>query len=177
MGTTPLLLQNNLKWVLDSAKPTVNDQYAFRPSERKTHSQNSKGGAREAMIERTTTLAPAITRTRKLSIEQLKDLKLPLIFQQDIIIIERSLNGWKLRTPISINLEKVLEAQEIGLVEYIIKSCLSYQPSIIPYIFENKSLVKVARHFFRHRSGSHASCLMYAVKLRKYAICGARTQP
>ncbi len=122
------------------------------------------------MIERTTTLAPAITRTRKLSIEQLKDLKLPLIFQQDIIIIERSLNGWKLRTPISINLEKVLEAQEIGLVEYIIKSCLSYQPSIIPYIFENKSLVKVARHFFRHRSGSHASCLMYAVKLRKYAI-------
>lgn len=39
----PLLLQNNLKWVLNSAKPTVKDEYAFRPSERKTHSQNSKG--------------------------------------------------------------------------------------------------------------------------------------
>jgi hypothetical protein len=37
----PLLLQNNLKWVLNSAKPTVKDEYAFRPSERKTHS--SKG--------------------------------------------------------------------------------------------------------------------------------------
>ena len=32
----PLLLQNNLKWVLNSAKPTVKDEYAFRPSERKT---------------------------------------------------------------------------------------------------------------------------------------------
>ena len=122
------------------------------------------------MIERTTTIAPAITRTRKLSIEQLQNLKLPLIFQEDTIIIERSLSDFKLRKPISISLNKVLEAQEIGLVEYIIKSCLSYQPSIIPYIFENKSLVKVARHFLRHRSGSHQSCLMYTVKLRKYAI-------
>jgi hypothetical protein len=122
------------------------------------------------MIQRTATLAPAITRTRKLSVEQLRSLKLPLIFQEDVIIIERSLNDFKLRTPISIKLQNVLEAQEIGLVEYIIKSCLSYQPGIIPYIFENKSLVKVARHFFRHRSGSHQSCLMYTVKLRKYAI-------
>ena len=122
------------------------------------------------MIQRTATIAPAITRTRKLSVEQLKNLKLPLIFQESSIVIERSLNNFKLRKPITIDLEKVLEAQEIGLVEYIIESCLSYQPGIIPYIFENKSLVKVARHFFRHRSGSHQSCLMYSVKLRKYAI-------
>ena len=122
------------------------------------------------MIERTTTIAPAITRTRKLSVEQLRNLKLPLIFQEDTIIIERSLNDLKLRQPISIKLEKILEAQEIGLVDYIIRSCLSYQPSIIPYIFDNKSLVKVARHFFRHRSGSHQSCLMYTVKLKKYAV-------
>ena len=32
----PLLLQNNLKWVLNSAKPTLKVEYAFRPSERKT---------------------------------------------------------------------------------------------------------------------------------------------
>ena len=121
------------------------------------------------MTGQTATLAPAITRTRKLSVEQLKNLRLPLIFQEDTITIERSLNDFKLRQPISINLNKVLEAQEIGLVEYIIKSCLSYQPSIIPYIFENKSLVKLARHFLRHCSGSHQSCLMYTVKLRKYA--------
>ena len=121
------------------------------------------------MTGQTATLAPAITRTRKLSVEQLKNLKLPLTFQEDTITIERSLNDFKLRQPISINLNKVLEAQEIGLVEYIIKSCLSYQPSIIPYIFENKSIVKLARHFLRHCSASQQSCLMYTVKLRKYA--------
>lgn len=121
------------------------------------------------MIQRTATIAPAITRTRKLSVEQLKNLKLPLIIQEDSIIIERSLNDFRLRTPISINLNAVLEAQEIGLVEYIITSCLSYQPSIIPYIFDNKSLVKVARHFFRHCSASNQSGLMYTVKLRKFA--------
>ena len=61
------------------------------------------------MIQRTATIAPAITRTRKLSVEQLKNLKLPLIFQESSIVIERSLNNFKLRKPISIDLEKVLE--------------------------------------------------------------------
>ena len=77
------------------------------------------------MIERTKTVAPAITRTRKLSVEQLQNLELPLIFQEDTITIERSLSDFKLRKPININLNKVLEAQEIGLVEYIITSCMS----------------------------------------------------
>ncbi len=40
----PLLLQNNLKWVLNSAKPTVKDEYAFRPSERKTHGVTNTPG-------------------------------------------------------------------------------------------------------------------------------------
>ena len=40
----PLLLQNNLKWVLNSAKPTVKDEYAFRPSERKTHGATDTPG-------------------------------------------------------------------------------------------------------------------------------------
>ena len=48
------------------------------------------------MIERaTTTIAPAITRTRKLSVEQLRNLELPLIFQEDTIIIEKSLGDKK----------------------------------------------------------------------------------
>ena len=121
------------------------------------------------MMQRATTLAPAITRTRKLSIEQLKNLKLPLIFREDTIVIERTLGDWKLKKPIIINSNKILEAQEIGLVEYIIESCLSIQPNIIPYIFENKSLVKLARHLLRHCSASQQSCLMYTVKLKKYA--------
>ena len=36
-------LQNNLNWHLNSAEPTSKGEYAFRPTERKTHSHKSKG--------------------------------------------------------------------------------------------------------------------------------------
>ena len=124
------------------------------------------------MIERKTTLetiAPAITRSRKLKLEQIKELKLPLMFQGDLVIIERSLNDWPLREPLSIKLDQILETGEIGIVDYIIRSCLNERPIMIPYIFENESLVKMARHFFRHCSQSQSSCRNYSVNVRKYA--------
>ncbi len=121
------------------------------------------------MIERTTTLAPAITRNRQLSVEELKSLNLPLMFQGDLVIIQRSLNDWKLRQPIAIPLKNIVEAKEKGLVDYIIRSCLNERPSIIPYIFANQSLLKLARHFLRHCSGSNKSCMLYSVNVKKYA--------
>jgi len=121
------------------------------------------------LIQRTTTIAPAITRNRQLSIEELKSLNLPLKFQGDLVIIERSINDWKLRKPIAIELKKILATKEKGLVDYIIRSCISDQPSIVPYIFDNESLLKLARHFLRHCSGSYKSCFLYAVNVRKYA--------
>lgn len=69
------------------------------------------------MIEKATTVAPAITRNRQLSIEELKSLNLPLKFQGNLVIFERSLNDWKLRQPIAIELKKILEAKEKGLVD------------------------------------------------------------
>jgi site-specific recombinase XerD len=121
------------------------------------------------MIQRNATIAPTIVRTRKLSIEELKNLKLPLIFQDDKVIIERSLSDWKLRQPLTIELNKILEVQEIGLVDFIIRSSLNERPSIIPYIFDNKSLLKLARHFLRYLSASHRSCMLYSVYVKKYA--------
>ena len=121
------------------------------------------------MIQRTPTLAPAITCNRKLSIEELKSLNLPLIIQGDLITIEKSVDGWKLRQPITIELNKILEAKEKGLVDYIIRSCLNERPSLIPYIFANQSLLKLARHFLRHCSASNDSCLLYSVRVKKYA--------
>jgi site-specific recombinase XerD len=114
-------------------------------------------------------IAPAITRNRQLSVEELKSLNLPLIFQGDVVIIERSLNNWKLREPLVIELKKIFDAKEKGLIDYIIRSCLNERPSIIPYVFENQSLVKLARHFLRHCSGSHKSCMTYSVNVKKYA--------
>ena len=86
-----------------------------------------------------------ITHERHITIQEVKSLNLPLTFlNNDKIIIERSLNGWKLKTPITIELKKVLAAKEIGLVDYIIRSCLNERPSIIPYIFEYQTMLKLA---------------------------------
>ena len=106
------------------------------------------------MIERQKTVAPAITHNHQLSVEELKSLKLPLIFQADTVVIERSLNDWKLREPIVIELKKILDVKEKGLIDYIIRSCLNERPSIIQYIFDNQTVVKLARHFLRHGSGA-----------------------
>jgi site-specific recombinase XerD len=121
------------------------------------------------LLQRTAPLASAITRNRNLTVEELKSLNLPLIIQGDTVTIERSIDGWKLRQPITIQLSKILAAQEKGLVDYIIRSCLRNQSSIIPYIFEYQSMLKIARHFLRHCSASHASCIIYTTKTKKYA--------
>jgi site-specific recombinase XerD len=121
------------------------------------------------LIQRTAPLASAITRNRNLSAEELKSLNLPLIFQGNLVIIEKSIDGWKLRQPITIELIKILAAQEKGLIDYIIRSCLNERPSLIPYIFEYPSMQKMVRHFLRHCSASHDSCVLYTSKVKKYA--------
>ncbi|MDR2204239.1 MAG: site-specific integrase [Nitrososphaerota archaeon] len=121
------------------------------------------------MLQPTSALVPAINSTRNLSIEELKNLKLPLIFQDDNVIITHSINGWKLRQPVTIERDKILAAKEKGLVNYIIRSCISERPNLIPYIFEYKSVQKMLRHFLRHCSESNDSCILYTSKLKKYA--------
>ena len=158
-------LQKVSNWYLNCKQAIEEDEYAFRPNGAKNSLHQKE---QNKMIQRTT-LAPAITRAHQLSTEELKSLNLPLIFQGDLVIIERSLNNWKLRTPIAIELKKILAAKEKGLIDYIFRSCLNERPAIIPYIFNNESLLKLARHFLRHCSGSNKSCMLYAINVRKYA--------
>lgn len=113
------------------------------------------------MIQRTTILAPAIARNRQLTLEELESLKLPLIFQGDTVAFNKSLNGYRLRKPLTIELRKILAAREKGLVDYVIRSCLNDRATLIPFIFDNETVLKVARHFLRHCSGSYKSCMLY----------------
>lgn len=122
------------------------------------------------MIERKTKqIATAIERKRNLTVDDLKNLNLPLIFQDDKVIIERSLNDWPLKQVITVKLEKILATNEKGLVDYIIRSCINERPVLIAYIFEYPSMQKMARHFLRHCSGSHHSCVKYSAGVKKYA--------
>ena len=122
------------------------------------------------MIERKTqNIAIAIERKRNLTVDDLKKLNLPLQFQGQLVIIEKSLNNIRLKNPLSVELGKILATGEIGLADYIIHSCLNKYPNMIPYIFEHQSMVKMSRHFLRHCSGSYESCPVYALRLKKFA--------
>jgi len=115
------------------------------------------------------TLPPPIIVTRKLTVEELKSLNLPLRIEADIVIIEKSLREVKLRQTIELPLAKVLAVKEKGLAEYIIKSLICDRPQLIPFVFDNQSVVKMARHFLRHCSRSHQSCVTYTVNVKKYS--------
>jgi site-specific recombinase XerD len=110
-----------------------------------------------------------IIRTCQLTVDELRTLQLPIEVEDDKIIIAHSLRGWKLQRPVTLKLDKVLAAKEKGLVAYVLTAFLSERPSLIPVVFENQSLLKMARHFLRHCSGSYHSCLLYTVNVQKYA--------
>ncbi|MBN1358457.1 site-specific integrase [Candidatus Bathyarchaeota archaeon] len=123
------------------------------------------------MITRATTQAipQSIIRNRQLTVEELKTLNLPLTIQGDTITISRSLRGWPLQQPVTLSLNKVLAVKEKGLINYIISALIGERPNLIPYVFDNQSLIKMARHFLRHLSGSLCSCYTYTSTVQRYS--------
>ncbi|MCW3998913.1 MAG: hypothetical protein NWE93_01580 [Candidatus Bathyarchaeota archaeon] len=116
------------------------------------------------------TLAKPITINRQLTLEELKSLNLPMKIQGDSVFFEQSIRGYKLKQPVEINLQKMLSAREKGLVAYIINAFISERPALLPFVFDNQSIIKMARHFLRHCSGSHNSCRSYTVHVQKYSV-------
>ncbi|MCW4005312.1 MAG: site-specific integrase [Candidatus Bathyarchaeota archaeon] len=118
----------------------------------------------------TRTISPPITRNRQLSLDELKTIPIPMQIQSDKIIFETGLKGWKLKQPVTVSLDKVLAAKEKGLITYILNSFLSERPNLIPFVFDNPTVIKMARHFLRHCSGSVHSCYSYSATIEKYSI-------
>jgi site-specific recombinase XerD len=115
------------------------------------------------------TIAKPIAINRQLTLEELKSLKLPMKIQGDLVIFEESLRGYRLQQSISVKIEKMLAAKEKGLIQYIINAFISDRPTLIPFVFDNQSILKMARHFLRHCSGSYDSCRSYIVQMHKYS--------
>ena len=114
-------------------------------------------------------IPPPIQRNRQLTVEELQSLQLPLNIQGDKILIEQGLKGWKLKEPVTLDLCKVLAVKEKGLVNYILNSFLSERPALLSFVFDNQSVLKMARHFLRHCSASYMSCLVYTATVHKYS--------
>jgi site-specific recombinase XerD len=123
----------------------------------------------EAIAKAIPAIPPPIVRTKLLTLEDLKNLQLPLKIQGNTVTIEEGLRGGKLKQPISLDLHKVLAAKEKGLINYIFSAFLSERPALLPFVFDNQTLIKLARHLLRHCSGSPNTCCSYTVQVRRYS--------
>ena len=110
-----------------------------------------------------------IIRTPKLTVEELKTLNLPINIQGDTVTIDHSLRGWPLQQPVTLSLNKVLAAKEKGLIAYVLSSFLSERPALLIFVFDNQTVIKMARHFLRHCSASIHSCLVYTATVHRYS--------
>jgi site-specific recombinase XerD len=89
--------------------------------------------------------------------------------ESDVLVVERSAKGYKLKTPVTISLERILAVGQKGLVEYIVRSLVSERPRLIPLVFENETLVALARYFLRYRSGSLQSFYAYTDTISRFS--------
>src|SRR6266566_4840154 len=121
----------------------------------------------QPQTERTRT--QLIIRPRQLAVEELVDLPVPTTIEEGHLVLRESLRGWRFKTPVRVPLQKVLDAREKGLIVYILRAFASERANLIPWVFENQSLVRLARHFLRHYSGSTQTFYTYVDSLSRYS--------
>jgi len=90
------------------------------------------------------------------------------------LVIENSFKSGSLRTgPVRIPVKRILDAGHPGLVAYVFKALLPQRPVLIPWVFSNRSLLKVADHLLRFKSGSPLTFYLYAHLIRYFSDwCG-----
>jgi len=87
----------------------------------------------------------------------------------DSFVLDHSPKGYKLKTPVTVPLEKVLAVGQAGLVEYVLRSLLAERPRLIPFVLENKSLLQLADYFCYDRTGSPMTLYVYVNAIARYA--------
>jgi len=110
-----------------------------------------------------------ILKRRTLTLQDLPFLEALGRIENDKLLLERSPRGYKLKTPASVPVEKLLAVGQRGLVEYIINSLITQRPRLIPWVLENLTLIKLARYLLRSRSGSLMGFYVYANTVHQYS--------
>jgi hypothetical protein len=116
----------------------------------------------------TEAISQPLTRSQQLSLKDLETLPFQMKIENNQIHIEKGLHNNKLKQSVTLSLEKVLAAKEIGLIKYVFEALLCERPILLQYAFNNKSILKMARHFLRDCSGSTHSCYTYIQHIHQY---------
>jgi len=110
-----------------------------------------------------------VLKPKPLSIHDLLFLQKLGRIEGDKILLDRSPRGYKLKTPTMLHLERLLAVGQKGLVEYIVSALISQRPRLIPWVLENESLINLARHLLRSKSGSLMGFYVYANTVHQYS--------
>lgn len=113
--------------------------------------------------------AQLIIRPKQLRVEDLKTLRVPTQIQNGVLILERSPRGHVFKKPVKIPIEHVLNAGQRGVVDYGIRSLSSERPLLIPFAFQNKTVLKLAKYLLRYRTGSPGTLYLYIECISRYS--------
>jgi hypothetical protein len=84
------------------------------------------------------------------------------------LTITHSSLGRKLKAPVVLSIPDPSCAADQKLQEYIITSLSRDMPSLISLVFENKSLIQLAKHLLRHRTGSPDTLREYVYNIARF---------
>jgi site-specific recombinase XerD len=83
--------------------------------------------------------------------------------------ITKSSRGYRLNKPLTLTVPEPQTAADQKLQQYIIDSFLTKMPALIPFTFDNVSMLELAKHLLRHRTGSTATLYQYVYGVHRFS--------
>jgi hypothetical protein len=88
--------------------------------------------------------------------------------QHNDFILEKSGRGYPLKNPVRIPLNNIYEVSSKGLIKYVISSLSQERPKLVPYVFQNQNILKLANYLLRYRTGSPKTLYLYVDCIWRY---------
>lgn len=110
----------------------------------------------------------SILKPRTLEVNELQFLEAFGRIENDILLLQYNAKGSRLKTPVQVPLEDLRSVNQKGLIKYIITSLIKERPRLIPLVFQNHSLQKLASYLLKYRSGSPKTFYLYTDCIARY---------
>jgi site-specific recombinase XerD len=109
-----------------------------------------------------------IIKPRQLTKKDITELNQFGRIKDNEFILEKSGRGYTLKNPVKIPLGNIYTASSKGLIRYVITSLSQERPKLVPYVFQNKSVLKLANYLLRYRTGSPKTLYLYVDCIWRY---------
>jgi hypothetical protein len=87
----------------------------------------------------------------------------------ECLTITRSPGGKKLREPLVLKLAEPKNAAEEKLRQYVLDTFVTRQPSLARFTFENSTVMELAKHLLRYRTGSRGTLYNYVYDVHRFS--------